>query len=111
VTSTSIANGEPNPHAINQLVIDGLIQETRELLDRVLDLESERDVYRFWFQQTLTALHLAVDRGKRRAEEVDRLEGQLRTLRAIVVAECYDDAAAILTGYDHRNQSGEVTIQ
>ncbi len=84
---------------INDLVCEHLALENAELRARVIDLESERDVYRFWFTRTLGALAAVDARERRRFEDQENQRSvydELRDLRAMVVSEYYDDAIAVM---------------
>ena len=78
------------------LVIETLALSEAELRARIGDLERERDTYRFWFKETLHALAAMTAKYERRHEDQQRLQAEVQDLRAIVVAESYDDAAAVM---------------
>lgn len=93
------------------LVVETLVLSEAELRERVCDLETERDCYRFYFQETLHALHAALAREDRRLQDRQRLDDELRELRAMVVAESYDDAAAVLRTDKTRHDNTAVLVQ
>lgn len=81
---------------INDMVREHHAAENLELRERVSDLVDERDVYRFWWQETLHALANITTKYGRRQEDYQRLQDEVRDLRAMVVAECYADADAVM---------------
>ena len=86
----------PNRDRINLMVREHAALEILELRERVTDLEGERDTYRFWWKKTLHALAEITTKYGRRHEDFQRLQDDLRDLRAIVVAESFGDAAAVM---------------
>lgn len=56
---------KPNANAINQLVIDGLLLENRELLDRVLDLEADNAALRETLRASVAMLHTLQEQNAR----------------------------------------------
>lgn len=64
--------------------------------ERIADLEGERDTYRFWWQQTLHALADITTKYGRRHEDYQRLQDEVRDLRAMVVTGYYEDAIAVI---------------
>jgi hypothetical protein len=71
---------KPNPNAINQLEIDGLLMENLELTDRVADLESDCKTYKMLACAALENVAQLTERNKVLAKRIDNLTEQLREL-------------------------------
>lgn len=102
----------------DQLIIDGLLQENLELRDRVADLEASNDVLVQLTSRLMVALVRVIstrqpDMKHIEQERRQRLLDELRDLRAMVVAESFDDAAAVINSYNNTpsTDSTEATIQ
>jgi hypothetical protein len=81
---------------VDDMEIEHVLRENLELRARNADLELERDTCLVYFKATLHELHKAKLREQSRRDDDQRTQAELRDLRAMVVAECYDDAAAVL---------------
>lgn len=86
----------PNRDSLHLQVREYLADEIAELRGRVADLIDERDVYRFWWQQTLHALADLTAKHGRHRDEYQRLQDEARDLRAMVVTGYYEDAIAVI---------------
>ncbi len=81
---------------INDMVREHHALENLELRERVADLEGNLEVVTFWWKETLDALADITTKYGRRPEDYQRLQDEVRDLRAMVVAECYADAVAVM---------------
>ncbi len=81
---------------INLMIREHHAAENLELRERVADLELERDTLLVYFKASLHELHKAIVREQRRHEDRQRLETEVRDLRAMIVSESYGDGVGVM---------------
>lgn len=96
----------PDQASVTTMLLDAYKIDNADLRARVADLELERDTYQVYFKASLHALADITAKYKRHHEDQQRLQDELRDLRAMVVTECYDDA---LVAEIRRDESTDTT--
>src|SRR3954464_11863142 len=88
---------------LNDAVREHLAIENDELRERLRisdgrlrESDDQRETIRVWGLYQVDLVADIAERGRRRAEDDARVQSELRDLRAMVVAEYYDDAVAVM---------------